>query len=135
MLLLVSLPLLLLVERIWRFGVDAPFIDQWSMVEDLDKHSRGAWTIDDLLRSHNGHRLLLLRLVLVPLAFLTGWNVRVEMFLGVALAASTFALFAGTLRRAHGGSLVGARPWGLGARALGEAFLPLALARRRGRRL
>jgi hypothetical protein len=97
-----SLPLLLLVERIARWGVDAPVIDQWSLVDDLDKYSRGAWTIDDLLRSHAGHRLLLTRLVLVPLAFLTGWNVRVEMFLEVAFAASTFALFAWALRRALG---------------------------------
>jgi hypothetical protein len=72
------------------------------MVDDLDKYSRGDWTIEDLLRSHNGHRLLLLRLVLVPLAFLTGWNVRVEMFLGVAVATATFALFARALRGALG---------------------------------
>jgi hypothetical protein len=96
------LPLLLLVLRIARWGVDAPFIDQWSMVDDLDKYSRGTWTLDDLWRSHNGHRVVLLRLILVPLALVTRWNIRVEMFLEVAFAASTFALFAWILRRALG---------------------------------
>jgi hypothetical protein len=101
-LLAASLPLLLLVERIARWGVDAPFIDDWSIVDDLDKYSRGAWTIDDLLRSHNGHRIFLLRLIRVPLAFVTGWNLRVEMFLQVAVAVATFALFARALRQALG---------------------------------
>jgi hypothetical protein len=102
LLLVATLPLLLLVERLARWGVDAPLLDEWNMVDGLEKYSLGTWTIDDLWRSHNGHRVVLLRLVLVPLALVSGWNIRVEMFLEVAFAASTFALFAWALRQALG---------------------------------
>lgn len=89
-----ALPLLLLGTLVYLYGVDVPVNDQWSLVEDLAKFYSGDWTFDDLRRSHGGHRLLVPRLVLVPLAHWTALNTRVEMALSIVLAAGVFLTLA-----------------------------------------
>lgn len=115
---------LLLLYLVWRYGVDAPLIDQWSLVEDLEKHRAGEWQIADLWRSHNGHRLLLPRLVLVPLAMITGWNTRYEMALIVLAAIVVYALLVGVARVGLG-TEEGGR-YGLALGALGLVVFSLA---------
>ena len=93
-LLVVLLQVLLLGSLLWRYGVDVPLIDQWSLVEDLGKARAGEWGLAELWRSHNGHRILLPRVILVPTALLTGWNTRYEMVLSLLAACALFALLA-----------------------------------------
>jgi hypothetical protein len=75
-----------------RYAIDAPIIDQWSMVEDLGKYAQGTWTWSDIARSHNGHRIALPRLILIPLAFVSGWRMRVEVVLNLACGMGIFAV-------------------------------------------
>lgn len=93
-LLLATLPPLVLIVLVARYGVDVPLIDQWSLVHDFQKLYDGEWGPLDWIRSHNGHRILIPRLILVPLGVLTGWNVRVEMALGIVCALGIFLLLA-----------------------------------------
>lgn len=79
---------------IWRYGVDVPVLDQWSMVEDIEKCIAGNWHLHDLIRSHNGHRMMVARLVLVPLAVISGWNTRLEMAVGLIFAAGIWFVLA-----------------------------------------
>lgn len=72
---------------VWRYGVDVPVLDQWSMVEDIEKYLSQTWQLHDLVRSHNGHRMMVARLILVPLAAISGWNTRLEMAVGLIFAA------------------------------------------------
>ena len=90
-LILAFVPPLVTSFLVWRYTVDVPILDQWSMVEDLRQHAAGEWGLLELVRSHNGHRILVSRLILVPLASETGWNVRVEVMLNL-LAASALLL-------------------------------------------
>jgi len=99
-LLVAAIPCLLVTLLVFFYGLDAPLIDQWSMVEDLQKYYNGDWGPGDWIRSHNGHRLVIPRLILVPLAHFTAWNTRAEMALGLLFALGTFALFARSALRA-----------------------------------
>jgi hypothetical protein len=85
---------LLVAYVIWRYSVDVPFLDQWSLVEDMAKLHAGEWGLTDLWRSHNGHRIVVPRLVLVPLALLSGWDTRLELVLNAVAATASFLLLA-----------------------------------------
>ncbi len=100
--LLTVLPILLVAALVFWFGVDAPLIDHWSMVEDLKRYYAGTWGLSDLFRSHNGHRLFVPRLILVPLADLTGWNTRVEMGLNLVAALGILWVLGRRIRRCLG---------------------------------
>lgn len=97
-----ALPPLLLAWLVFRFAVDLPLVDQWSVIYDIERYLTGQWTWTDLLRSHNGHRLLVPRLILIPLAALTGWNTRVEMSLSWFIAAGMFGMYIAVARPAFG---------------------------------
>ena len=97
-LILALLPLLLTSFLVWRYTVDVPIIDQWSMVEDLRQLAAGEWGLTDLVRSHNGHRILMSRLILVPLAFQTGWNTRVEVMLNLLAAGALLVIVVAGVR-------------------------------------
>jgi hypothetical protein len=84
--LLPLLPAVLLGWLMVRFSVDVPFIDEWSLVSDIDAYMSGTWTWHEILRSHNGHRIAVPRLILVPLAALTGWDTRAPLVLSFSLA-------------------------------------------------
>ncbi len=88
-----SLPPLLLGWILWCFAVDVPVLDQWNLPYDYDRYQRGEWTLADLARSQNAHRILVPRLILVPLAQGTGWNTRAEVLLSVVLGLGLLALW------------------------------------------
>jgi hypothetical protein len=92
------IPPLLTAFLVWRYTVDVPIIDQWSMTEDLRAFYAGEWGIADLVRSHNGHRLLMSRLILVPLAVLTEWNIRAEVMLNLLAAGALLLVLVAGIR-------------------------------------
>ncbi len=86
------LPLLFTGVLIGLYVVDVPVQDDWSLVEDLDKAVAGTWGVADLLRSHNGHRLGVTRLILVGVALASDWRVDLPAYLGIAFAAGILLL-------------------------------------------
>ncbi len=115
LLLAACLPPLLLGWILWCFAVDVPILDQWNLPYDYDRYQRGEWTFADLARSQNAHRILVPRLILVPLAQWTGWNTRVEVLVSVVLGLGLLALWLLSVR-----PLLRALPRSL---AVGVAFL------------
>ena len=89
---LAFVPPLLIGWLIWRFGVDAPLVDEWSMVHDIKRYLEGSWNATDIFRPHNSHRIALSRLILVPLAVATDWDPRWAMRLGWAIMVGGAAL-------------------------------------------
>jgi hypothetical protein len=87
----VLLPALLAAWWTWRFAVDLPILDEWSLVDDIIAYSTGDWSWQEILRSHNGHRIAVPRLILVPLAELTAWDTQPP------LALSWLTMAAGAL--------------------------------------
>lgn len=62
-------------------AVNVPTMDHWVFAEYFDRIRRGTITFHDWIVPHNEHRILLTRLTVIPLAYLTRWNLRYESFL------------------------------------------------------
>ena len=79
--LLLLAPALSQLFLINRYGVDLPYSDQWDAVGRLfAKMDAGTLGIADFFAQHNEHRILFPLLIFYPLARLTHWNVRAELF-------------------------------------------------------
>ncbi|MEL6440977.1 MAG: hypothetical protein AAFQ80_17185 [Cyanobacteria bacterium J06621_8] len=85
--LLAILPVLILLWLVWRYGVNLPVWDEWDTPgTTLVHNATQQMTWSDWIRQHNESRKLFPRLLLVPLAGLTSWNIRSEMLISVFLA-------------------------------------------------
>lgn len=96
---LTALPPLALAPMVWAWGVDLPYWDQWALVPHLEAVARGDWPWADLWRQHNEHRLFFPQVIMLGLAQLTDWNIRVEMGLSLLLAVGTFFSLAWLVRQ------------------------------------
>jgi hypothetical protein len=92
-------PFVWLGALVLRLGVNVPFWDEWAFIPDLKKSAAGTLGVADFWRLHNEHRLFFPRLVFLPLAHATHWNLRAEMILSVVLAAVIFVLVATLMKR------------------------------------
>jgi len=80
-------PALLLGFLILNYSVNVPFYDEWDTPGlALLKSAQGQLNFDYLIGQHNESRLLFPRLILIPLAYLTNWNIKYEMMLTFLLA-------------------------------------------------
>lgn len=84
---LAALPAVALLALVGLYGVDLPWHEEWSMTALVSGVHRGELELVDLWQLQNGHRPLVPRLLLLLAARLSGWNVRLELLLNLALAA------------------------------------------------
>lgn len=91
-LLLALIPPAFLAWFIYRFGVDVPFADQWDFVPLLDQMYSWRLTLQTLISQHNEHRLLFPKMIMLTLAYWSGWNVRWEMGVSYLIACATFVV-------------------------------------------
>ena len=82
-------PALVLGWLIWRYGVDLPVWDEWhvpgvAIVQSVTEQI----TWEHWIYQHNESRKLFPRLLFVPLARLTNWNIKYEMLVSFLLACS-----------------------------------------------
>jgi hypothetical protein len=84
-----ALPLSILVLLIWRCGVNVPHWDQWDFAPLFIKASESSLGFSDLFAQHNESRPFFPRLFFLCAGWLTRWDVRLEMFTSLALAALT----------------------------------------------
>ncbi|MGB5709462.1 MAG: hypothetical protein WBM44_00940 [Waterburya sp.] len=87
--LLAILPALILGWLIWRYGVNLPVWDEWhvpgiAIIQSVTDQI----TWEHWIHQHNEHRKLFPRLLFVPLARLTNWNIKYEMLVSFLLACS-----------------------------------------------
>ncbi|KAB8145721.1 hypothetical protein F8S13_01145 [Chloroflexia bacterium SDU3-3] len=92
LLILALIPPLYVIILILTLTVDVPFADQWALVPLLQHAYQGRLNLGELWAQHNEHRLLFPRLLMLGLAWLTGWSTRAEMLANVALASATCGL-------------------------------------------
>ena len=83
---LAFVPSAFLLMAILRYGVNVPFLDHWSLAGLFLEIEQGTLSVWDLAAPHNESRMFFPRLVLLPLAYLSGWNVRLEMLVSFGLA-------------------------------------------------
>ncbi len=104
-------PLGFLLYWIFRFSINMPWLDEWDLAPTLQQAYAGALTLRDLFAQHNESRILFPRLILIPLAQFTDWNIHAEVAGIVLLAGLSFLLLARkifhTFRQCTGGQ----HPW------------------------
>lgn len=86
-------PFLLLIAFVDRFGVNVPLVDEWWLAHWFHAVHLGNGTMTDLFALNNEHRIAFPKLLWTPLAFLTHWNLRIEMMLHLLLALTIFVVF------------------------------------------
>src|SRR6476620_11548249 len=72
-------PMVFIGVIIDRYGVNVPYADEWTNLLRVEKWDTGRLTFDDLIRPHNGHRILVPRLIFLAFAEMAHGNVRGEM--------------------------------------------------------
>src|SRR5437764_7589691 len=66
------LPIAFIVALIWRYGVNVPFWDEWSLI-DLFEHAHAhKLSLADFLAQNNEHRLVFPKLIFLALEQLLG---------------------------------------------------------------
>ncbi len=110
--LLAWLPPLVLAILVAFWGVDLPYFDQWEMIPRFEQWSEGHFPWQAIWRLHNEHRLILPELIMLLVGKLTHWNILVELWINVGLAALLFLVWRRQLRQ------------GLGSSAQFSPFLP-----------
>jgi hypothetical protein len=88
-LLLPLLPLVYVTALIARYGVNVPYADEFTLAPLLVKAHDHTLTLADLFAQHNEHRYLFTKLLFIAIAFLSGGNLRAEMFFSVVLTAAS----------------------------------------------
>ena len=103
LLVLALLPLLIVTLYVARYKLGMPYFDGWALVPDIQKMLAGQLTWTELWRTHNEHRIILPRLVMLGLARLTGWNDGYEVAANIGLAAATCLALQAQWRRTASG--------------------------------
>lgn len=85
-------PIILVIWSVFNRGVNVPFWDDWDLVSLFDKVKAGTVTFNDFFALHNEHRMFFPKFIFVVLAFPSKWNLKLEMYFSVLLAAITFYL-------------------------------------------
>ena len=88
--------ILLLVSS---YGVAVPFLDQWEVVLLLNKLAKGNLGLIDLWQQHNEHRIFFPKLIMLGLAWLSNWNIMLELYMNVFLAGLIMVFLWLLLRR------------------------------------
>ena len=81
-----------LIWAFFRYAVDVPVFDQWSVIYLFDHYYKGTLTFNDFFTPHNEHRLLFPKLLMLLLGLLSDYNVLWEMAAGMVMALCTLAL-------------------------------------------
>jgi hypothetical protein len=94
----------LIAAIIYHYGVNVPYGDEWWIITLLGKWDSHELTFADFYGAHNGHRILIPRLIYLALTKLGHGNLRVEMFFSLSLCVVTSAGFYLLLQRTMSGS-------------------------------
>ncbi len=94
------MPILLCGTLTYRFTYDAPYWDEWSYVEPVARAFEGTLTPADFWVRINEHIQFVSSLIVIPLAWLTRWNMRYETGLTLICFIGTFGLVARFVARA-----------------------------------
>ena len=91
--LLSSIPIVIVGIYILVFGLNIPFLDQWAVVDLLEKQHQHLLSLSDLFTQHNEHRPFFPRLLWLFLASWTHYNINVQLWLNFIIAIGTFVFF------------------------------------------
>lgn len=85
------------------YGVNVPYADQWEFVYIIEKYDRGMLNLGDLWSQHLDHRIFFPRIIWLSFANASRWNLKLELYLDVALAVCVSTLLLMLLKRTTDG--------------------------------
>lgn len=83
-----------LFDLVNTFFVNVPLLDNWSLTGIYRKVHDNEVAFADFVAQHNEHRILLSRLIFVPLAFMTGWDLTYEAYATILVIVIIFLALA-----------------------------------------
>lgn len=101
---LAVLPMMVIAAIINHYGVNVPYGDEWKFFSFFEKWDSNRLTFADFYSAHNGHRIVIPRLIYLAVIQLTHGNLRTEMFFSLFLCILTSAGIYLLLRRTVNGS-------------------------------
>jgi hypothetical protein len=97
-------PALFILSLILRYGVDVPYVDEWSLAPLYAKAHAHTLAWVDLFEQHNEHRYIFPKLLLILFAFLAHGNLRAEMIFSLLLCCASSAVLWWHLKRTVAGT-------------------------------
>ncbi len=96
------LPIVLAAWFIHRHAVNVPFWEEWDASAPIAIHAAdGTLSLEMLLMPHGQPRIFFTKLTVALSTWLTGWDVRFEMWVSFGLALISFGLLIAIMRRIH----------------------------------
>lgn len=83
-----------LFDLVNTYFVNVPLLDNWSLVELYQEVQDNEATFGDFVSQHNEHRILFSRIIFVPLAFMTGWDLTYEAYATILVMLIIFLALA-----------------------------------------
>jgi hypothetical protein len=87
------LPVAVVAAGIARWGVNIPYVDQFTFVALLEKFQASGLRLTDLFAQNNENRPFFPRLIWLGLAGLSQYDVRLELWTNLLISIGTFAFF------------------------------------------
>ncbi|MGD0785814.1 MAG: hypothetical protein ABR969_08355 [Sedimentisphaerales bacterium] len=94
----ILLPPIFICFFVYKYGITVPFCDQWELVPLLERMYNHTLALADLWSPHNGHRLLFPKILMLFLAYLSNWNIFLELCTNIVLAIFIFLFLLSILR-------------------------------------
>jgi hypothetical protein len=94
-----ALPAFIVLYVILHFGVNIPFEDEWEFSSLLQSFHTHHLTGAMLWEQHNEHRIFFPRLLMLMLANISHWNIRLETLVSLLLAAVSVTVLALIVRK------------------------------------
>lgn len=88
---------------IYAYGVNLVYWDDWDLVPLLDKLFSHNLHFSDLWAQHNEHRIVFPRILMLTMAYFTGWDIRYELYMSVVIVGITFLLLCSLLKKTFAG--------------------------------
>lgn len=101
---LALLPAVGVLALIVLLGVNVPTTDQWGLPYLFEAYAEGGEWVAGIWALNNEHRVVFPKLVFLPLAFASGWNVKLEMVVSWVAATVGFLAVFGLALRTRGRS-------------------------------
>lgn len=87
-----SLPAILLLWFVTTFSVNLPLSDDWTLIDLFDKIYNNTATFKDFFAQHNGDRIFFPRIIFTVIAFISNWNIKLEIYFIFLLSLSNFLI-------------------------------------------
>lgn len=83
---------------VFRYGVNVPSWDQWTLVDPMVRLDLGSIPWADIIGQHNEHRMVFPKLLMLSLALLTRWNIVAELLAGALLTGCSLLILLALVR-------------------------------------